>query len=86
MGLTIISTESGSTCDQQGKVHFSASFAELNNSRCSQFGTLQENSNFKQIDSRWYYCDGDVQIKSFKPERNAPCPCGSQRKFKKCCG
>jgi uncharacterized protein len=20
------------------------------------------------------------------PERNAPCPCGSGRKFKKCCG
>jgi uncharacterized protein YecA (UPF0149 family) len=21
-----------------------------------------------------------------KPERNAPCPCGSGKKYKKCCG
>ncbi|MBI1905205.1 MAG: SEC-C domain-containing protein [Rhodocyclales bacterium] len=24
--------------------------------------------------------------KQIKPERNAPCPCGSQRKYKQCCG
>lgn len=22
----------------------------------------------------------------YKPDRNAPCPCGSGKKFKKCCG
>ncbi|HLE86121.1 MAG TPA: SEC-C metal-binding domain-containing protein, partial [Candidatus Brocadiaceae bacterium] len=26
------------------------------------------------------------QARSNKVERNAPCPCGSGKKFKKCCG
>ncbi len=86
LGLTILNSEAGQATDTAGKVHFVARFAEIENGRCSSFGTLQENSNFKQIDNRWYYCDGEVLVKPFKPERNLPCPCGSMRKFKKCCG
>ena len=43
-------------------------------------------------DGTWYYVDGEV-IKPAtsvhqqpKVGRNDPCPCGSGKKFKKCCG
>ncbi|MEH6652412.1 MAG: YchJ family protein [Motiliproteus sp.] len=85
LGLTVLDTTAGNAADQSGTVHFRARFAELEQGRCRGCGSLQENSNFVQLDQRWYYCDGDVQIKSFQPERNAPCPCGSGKKYKKCC-
>ncbi|MCF1613211.1 SEC-C domain-containing protein, partial [Serratia marcescens] len=31
---------------------------------------------------RWYYIDGTKP----QPGRNAMCPCGSGKKYKKCCG
>lgn len=43
---------------------------------------IYEISEFKLIDNRWFYVDG----KSPKIGRNENCPCGSQKKFKKCCG
>ena len=85
LGLSVLDTTAGNADDPIGTVHFSARFAELEQGRCSSFGSLQENSNFIQLEQRWYYCDGDVQIKPLKPERNAPCPCGSGKKYKKCC-
>lgn len=30
--------------------------------------------------------NGGSPLLSLKPERNAPCPCGSGKKAKKCCG
>ncbi len=48
-----------------------------------QTHTLAENSLFKKHDGLWYYI-GEVQAK--KIPRNAPCPCGSQKKYKRCCG
>ncbi|MEI6897579.1 MAG: YchJ family metal-binding protein [Psychromonas sp.] len=50
-----------------------------------------ERSNFVKHNEQWLYCDG-----IFYPEdksgsiqkniaRNDPCPCGSAKKFKKCC-
>lgn len=43
----------------------------------------QEKSLFIKPAERWYFYDPNVPLTA---ERNAPCPCGSQRKFKKCCG
>jgi hypothetical protein len=37
----------------------------------------------KQIRDKWR---ADKQAVSGKIERNAPCPCGSGKKYKKCCG
>lgn len=45
---------------------------------------LHEKSSFKEIDGVWKYDEG-ILFKS-KIERNEPCPCGSGKKFKKCCG
>ncbi|HHX35119.1 MAG TPA: YchJ family protein [Gammaproteobacteria bacterium] len=42
----------------------------------------QESSLFIKPDTHWYFYDPNVPLQA---ERNAPCPCGSQLKFKKCC-
>ena len=41
-----------------------------------------ERSRFLKENGQWYYIDGT------RPQfgRNDPCPCGSGKKFKKCCG
>ncbi|WP_058913014.1 YchJ family protein [Entomohabitans teleogrylli] len=45
-------------------------------------GAIIERSRFLKEGGRWYYIDG------LKPQfgRNDLCPCGSGKKFKKCCG
>ena len=45
---------------------------------------LHEKSNFVLEDNIWKYKDGELY--NSKVERNEPCPCGSGKKFKKCCG
>ncbi len=44
---------------------------------------LHEKSNFIQEDGIWKYKDGELF--SSKVERNELCPCGSGKKYKKCC-
>jgi len=44
---------------------------------------LHEKSNFVKEDSVWRYKDGELY--KTKVERNESCPCGSGKKFKKCC-
>ncbi|MFT5720325.1 MAG: SEC-C motif-containing protein [Motiliproteus sp.] len=78
--LQIITTQQGTENDQEGQVRFIATYVEG-----GRFGTLEENSNFSRIDSHWYYRDGDTRSQTLKPQRNAPCPCGSALKFKHCC-
>lgn len=45
---------------------------------------LHEKSFFVQIDGIWKYEDGVLY--NSKIQRNENCPCGSGKKFKKCCG
>ncbi len=45
---------------------------------------LHEKSRFIQKDGMWLYASGELY--NSKLERNESCPCGSTRKFKKCCG
>jgi SEC-C motif-containing protein len=86
LSLDIISTEAGLESDEQGVVEFSATFKEAN-----QKNSHHEISNFQKIDNRWYYVDGEtpkpetVRNESPKVGRNDPCPCGSGKKYKKCC-
>lgn len=49
------------------------------------WGMLQEHSRFVREQGRWWYLDGDAQWSALSPGRNDGCPCGSGRKFKKCC-
>lgn len=44
---------------------------------------IHENSLFKRIKGKWFYVD---KIPPPKPQRNQPCPCGSDKKYKHCCG
>ncbi|MGN1324764.1 MAG: SEC-C metal-binding domain-containing protein, partial [Candidatus Spyradenecus sp.] len=51
-----------------------------------------ERSLFKRVDGQWKFIDGElVKPKPIvneqpRPGRNDPCPCGSGKKYKKCCG
>ena len=44
---------------------------------------LHEKSRFIKENDIWKYLDGEVY--NSKIERNESCPCGSGKKFKKCC-
>lgn len=45
-----------------------------------------ELSRFINNDEQWFYCDGEFYpIDLTKLKRNSPCPCGSAKKYKKCC-
>jgi SEC-C motif-containing protein len=47
-------------------------------------GVLHEKSYFVEENGNWKYKDGELF--NTKIERYEPCPCGSGKKFKKCCG
>ena len=50
---------------------------------------MRERSRFVREQGRWFYTDGEAllpSVKPWKPARNETCPCGSGRKFKRCCG
>lgn len=87
-GLEIVRTEAGGPEDDRGVVEFIANYVTADGER----HRYHERSTFRRDDGRWLFVDGDVP----KPEtivndgpkigRNDPCPCGSGKKFKKCCG
>ena len=87
-GLEILSQTDGQENDTKGRVEFQAQFRSGN-----QTSSMRENSRFKKEDGKWLYIDGDVDRAPNKTVstrkkvgRNDPCPCGSGKKFKKCCG
>ena len=77
--LQIISCEKGGEVDSEGKVEFAAFY---------QGGQLHERSRFVREGGRWFYLDGEIlaPLQEEKPGRNAPCPCRSGKKYKRCCG
>jgi SEC-C motif-containing protein len=76
--LVIITTEQGGEADEEGAVEFVAYF---------QGGQLHERSRFLREGARWFYLDGEILPPlEEKVGRNAPCHCGSGKKFKRCCG
>lgn len=86
LGLSILSTEGGTEADDTtGFVEFVARFRVDGKDQ-----THHESSRFEKTDGRWLYVDGNtgprtVRLKTPKAGRNDPCPCGSGKKFKKCC-
>lgn len=76
LSLTVTLCNHGSH-DNEGFVTFFARYLE--NGRPA---SLYECSRFLREDQRWYYIDGT----SPQPGRNDRCPCGSGKKYKKCCG
>lgn len=85
LGLQVLATEHGQAGDVEGVVEFRARYRVG-----GRAGVLHESSRFLCEQGRWYYLDGEMQGpapgRGGKQGRNAPCPCGSGRKFKRCCG
>jgi len=84
--LEVLAVEGGGQSDE-GFVEFRASFE----SGCV-LRSHEERSRFERRDGRWYF-DARPQDRPAAtahgaphPGRNAPCSCGSGKKFKKCCG
>ena len=80
IGLIINKTIEGQAADSAGKVDFTSIYIEN-----GQLCTLNETSDFSKINGLWFYVDGACEVTKKKIERNRPCPCGSQKKFKRCC-
>ncbi|GAC28333.1 SEC-C motif domain protein [Glaciecola pallidula DSM 14239 = ACAM 615] len=68
--------------DATGFVEFIATYALE-----ADYFYMHELSSFIKQDEHWYYTTGVEQDKSgkFTPNRNDECPCGSAKKYKKCC-
>lgn len=75
-GLRIVANEEGGN-ENEGYVTFFARYVE--NGRT---GAVYERSRFVREDQRWYYIDGTAP----QVGRNDRCPCGCEKKYKKCCG
>ena len=82
--LEVVDVESGGPLDDAGVVEFKAHYRSRRKS-----GVLHERSRFRKVDACWLYLDGDVSPNAEsakKVGRNEPCPCGSGKKYKRCCG
>ncbi len=86
-GMEVVATEEGGEQDEEGIVEFIA--------RYSVNGTdfeHHERSLFQRVKGEWKFIDGilvkpdPIVRESPKIGRNDPCPCGSGKKYKKCCG
>lgn len=85
-GLKIVEQEAGKVGDQEGMISF-----------CAEFSTQGKNNEhweqalFQKEDGHWRFLDaralktGPYRREEPKTGRNDPCPCGSGKKFKKCC-
>jgi SEC-C motif-containing protein len=88
LGLDIVETENGGETDDTGSVTFTAHF--IHNGKPLPH---REKSLFKREgeDRAWVF-EGEISIKAApvvlgkQTGRNDPCPCGSGKKYKKCCG
>jgi SEC-C motif domain protein len=87
MGLEIVAVEAGGPEETEGEVEFIATYKER-----GLVHTYREKSKFCKVDGNWYYLDGklvmpETEVRGHpKVGRNDPCPCGSGKKYKKCCG
>jgi SEC-C motif-containing protein len=89
LGLEIKKTSKGSENDNTGTVEFVAHYKD------KESGTQlrhHETSLFSRTNGEWKFKEGQIigaqPIKRLEPKigRNDPCSCGSNKKFKKCCG
>lgn len=86
LGLEILDVQDGGPDDDQGTVEFIALYMQKS-------GRVKhhEIAQFKKDDDKWYFYDAAApeqkQVKREGPKvgRNDPCPCGSGKKYKKCC-
>jgi len=83
-GLIVLAVKQGKQGDDHGMVEFRALYRHG-----TGIGVLHERSRFIYESDHWYYVDGKLieagTSRTGKTGRNDPCPCGSGKKFKKCC-
>ncbi|QBQ56017.1 YchJ family protein [Nitrosococcus wardiae] len=84
--LEIVEKKKGGNKDTKGIVEFKAYYL-LDNEEY----VVNEISRFRKEQGRWYYLDGAVKSiakvgQQTNTGKNAPCPCGSGKKYKRCCG
>lgn len=85
LGLEIVGTTAGGADDDEGEVEFIARFLDKDGTR-----THHERGQFKRKKEQWLFTEGNMvksqPVSVTKIGRNDPCPCGSGKKYKKCCG
>lgn len=84
--LQIVSSKKGGEKDSKGIVEFKA-FYRQDDVDCF----MHEISRFIKTGGQWLYLDGVVKAagkvdSQINAGKNAPCACGSGKKFKRCCG
>jgi SEC-C motif-containing protein len=88
LGLDIVATDAGGPADSEGVVEFIARFRD----KKGDVHAHHEISRFVKEDGRWLFREGhapeQAPVRNAGPKvgRNDPCPCGSGKKYKKCCG
>ena len=85
-GLEVRAVTDGGADDATGSVEFVARF-RLN----GELHAHHELASFRREQERWVFVNGQMNPKGpprrvVKVGRNDPCPCGSGKKYKKCCG
>ena len=84
-GLEILTTKAGEAGDPSGQVEFKAHYESE-----GRHYVHHEKSDFINQQGQWFYSSGEVYHETIvrsapKVGRNDPCPCGSGKKYKKCC-
>jgi SEC-C motif-containing protein len=85
-GLEVRAITDGGVDDERGSIEFIARFRLNGRSRVHH-----ELAEFSRQQGRWICVGGRMDPKGpprqmVKVGRNQPCPCGSGKKYKKCCG
>ena len=86
-GIEVLSAGHGGPADATGTVEFVASFT-VKGARQEH----RERAQFRKESGAWYFVEGKampprpVTRSGPRAGRNDPCPCGSGKKYKKCCG
>lgn len=85
-GLKILRKEKGNAEDKEGIVEFSATYT-----RKGLKDVHLERAHFTKKNGEWVYDSGElipttIVREGAKVGRNDPCPCGSGKKYKQCCG
>lgn len=86
-GLEVLDTQQGGEHDDSGVVDFHARYV-LDETPHDHF----ERATFRRENGVWRFLDAKaithepIRREGDKVGRNDPCPCGSGRKYKKCCG
>ena len=77
----------GGPDDKEGQIEFVSNYKEKGKDKIHS-----ELATFLKEEDTWYFKDGEApKVEQYirpgpKIGRNQPCPCGSGKKYKRCCG